>query len=389
MLGAGLLLTGAALVTYQSWPDYGSIARAVALLAGAAIALLAAERYRDDLPVTATIDAHIGTFLAAPASIAVLSVFGITWPTCLLVGGLAAAAATELQSRRWLREPMLAGQVAAIALAATGIGGLTDLTAASVVVAAAVGFLAIGANRRAVASAAIAVVSPVLWVCGELDLGPGTLERAGIIGDQLDWSRPLVGLVAGAVFAVVALRTRSQRLWVAAIAAPFFSSIDHLVEGAERLGASLERYGVTNGDLLLAGFSAVALVFGLIARRTNEPDVRPSSWQAYGPGLTIAGLWLVGTVADRNPGWAIPTALTVGVVAAGIGAWLRLAAPLVGGTVIVAATLLVTSGDALRQAPTWAWLVVGGLALLTIGVMIERAGDRERPDLRHLLDGWD
>jgi hypothetical protein len=105
------------------------------------------------------------------------------------------------------------------------------------------------------------------------------------------------------------------------------------------IGGWLGRYDVTATDRWLATLSLIALAIGLVARRVGTP----SSWVAYSPALAISGLWLVFTVAGRNPGWAIPTALTVGIVAAGLGAWFRLGAPLVGGTAITCLTVLVTS----------------------------------------------
>ena len=101
LLGAALVLIAAAVVLTRSWPGYGELIRAVALVAGSGLATLIAERFRRSVPVTASIGAHVGAFMAGAAGIAATSLFGVEWPLCLVVGGLAAAAATQVQSRRW------------------------------------------------------------------------------------------------------------------------------------------------------------------------------------------------------------------------------------------------------------------------------------------------
>ncbi|MCB0969891.1 MAG: hypothetical protein KDB37_23865, partial [Ilumatobacter sp.] len=94
-----------------------------------------------------------------------------------------------------------------------------------------------------------------------------------------------------------------------------------------------------------------------------------------------------GTQIDRNPVWALPAAVTFGVTAAAIGAWRRLAAPLVAGTAITAATTFVAMGSDLRAVPTWMWLALGGVALLGIAVLIERTS-QHGTTLRDLTDRW-
>lgn len=384
LIGAGLLLLGAAVVLTQSWPDQGEAIRAGGLIAGCALAVWLGERLRRALPVNATIDAHIGAYLVAPAGIATASFFGRTWPLCIAVGGLLATAATEIQSRRWPPRWFLAGQVVAICLVATGVGASTEVTPAVVAVLVAAAFEAAGKHRRAVALASIAVLSPCLWVAAQLRMGPGTLERAGLVGDRLDWSRVVVGLIAGAVFAAVAHRTSTRDLYLAAIAAPIVSGADRIVWSIEKVGSWLTRYGVTTGDRWWATIALALLAGGFVARRFRQP----TSWEAYGAGLIVLWCWLVGTVAVRDTAWALPTALVVGIVAAGLGAWFRLGAPLVAGTALVAGALLAGSWDAIVGAPTWIWLTTGGATLLAVAVAVERSGTRTTPDVHALLDRW-
>jgi len=384
LLGATLVLVAAAVVLTRSWPGYGKLIRAVALVAGSGLATLIAERFRRSVPVTASIDAHVGAFMAGAAGIAVTSLFGAEWPLCLVVGGLAAIAATELQSRRWPPTAMLVGQVVAVCLAATGAGALTPLTAGLVAVLAAVVFEAFSAHRRAATVATIAIFSPVVHIAAWMGYGPGTLERAGVIGERLDWSRPVVGLIAGLVFAAIAYRTSNQHFYIAAMAAPLWTGLDRIVDFVDWISGWLDRYDVTATDRWCATLSLIALGVGFLSRRFGKP----SSWAAYSPALVISGLWLVLTVAGRNPGWAIPAALTVGIIAAGLGAWFRLGAPLVGGTAITTLTILAASWNALEGTPTWVWLALGGTALLGIAVAIERSGVPDKADLESLTERW-
>ena len=101
----------------------------------------AAERLRPLVPTTAGVIAHVGAFLPAPVGIAGASMLGATWPLCLLIGGALAIATTELAGRRWQRSTLHAGQVGAIALAATGFAALTGTTAGLVGAVVAVGLM--------------------------------------------------------------------------------------------------------------------------------------------------------------------------------------------------------------------------------------------------------
>ena len=76
------------------------------------------------------------------------------------------------------------------------------------------------------------------------------------------------------------------------------------------------------------------------------------------------------------------------IAAAGLGAWFRLGAPLVGGTAITTLTVLVASWSALEGTPTWVWLAVGGAALLGTAVLIERGGMPDKADLESLTKRW-
>jgi hypothetical protein len=65
-----------------------------------------------------------------------------------------------------------------------------------------------------------------------------------------------------------------------------------------------------------------------------------------------------------------------------------LAAPLVGGTLLLGVTVFVASGSDLAAIPTWAWLAAGGSLLLATAVSIERAGTPGTAGLRELVGRW-
>jgi hypothetical protein len=228
LLGGALVLTSAGIVLSGDWGSAGPILRFVALLLTAAGLSVGAQRIRVIAPNTAGITAHVGTFLSAAVGVSGTSMFGYAWPTCLLVGGVLAAAATEVQASRWGASTMHAGQTVAIAIAATGLAALTGTTAGLVAGLAALGFLAIGADRRAGGLAVLAVTSPVLWMLANAGIGIGALDRAGITGDRLGWSGPIVGVLAALVAVIAGRRLQNSTLTVVAAGAPVFGLVTGL-----------------------------------------------------------------------------------------------------------------------------------------------------------------
>ncbi len=93
LLGGALVLTASVVVMTNNWDALGRSVRLAALTAGVAAVLWASERLRQIVPTTAGIVAHVGTFLTVPFGIAAVSLFGGTWPYCLVVGGVAGASA--------------------------------------------------------------------------------------------------------------------------------------------------------------------------------------------------------------------------------------------------------------------------------------------------------
>jgi hypothetical protein len=220
LLGGALVLLAAAIIVASTWDSIGQSFRFAGLAVGTAGLTAVAERLRRLVPTTAGIIAHVAAFLVGPIGIAGMSLLGYTWPTCLLVGGAAAVIATEVQARRWDRETFHVGQVVAIALVATGLAALTGTTAGLIAAIAAAGLLAAGAHRRAAGLSVLAVLSPALTALADAGVGAGTFERAGLVGDELSWSGPVVGLLAAMVLGIVARLRRNNGLMLTAVAAP-------------------------------------------------------------------------------------------------------------------------------------------------------------------------
>ena len=185
LLGGALVLIAAASIVVSNWDAIGRTFRVLGLIAGTGGLLYGSERLRHLAPTTSNIVAHVGTFLTASVGIATLSLFGVTWPGCLLAGGLAALAATAWQADRWSPQVFLAAQVGAISLAATGLAELTGTTGGLIAAIAALGLLLAGAERRAAGLAILAVLSPVLSALADAGIGSGTFERAGLVGERL------------------------------------------------------------------------------------------------------------------------------------------------------------------------------------------------------------
>jgi hypothetical protein len=228
IVGGALVLLAAGVVVATNWDALGRSIRfgGLLLVTGAIVAI--AERLRRTAPTTAGIIAHVGAFLAAPIGIAAMSLFGSTWPTCLVVGGAIALAATEIQARRWKCTTFLVGQVAAAAIAAIGVAALTGTTAGIVAGVAAAALLAMGAERRAVGVATLAVLSPALTALADVGIGAGTLERAGLIGERLGWSGPVVGMIAATILGIVAKHRHSNGLMLMAATAPLLGLVTGL-----------------------------------------------------------------------------------------------------------------------------------------------------------------
>ena len=114
----------------------------------------------------------------------------------------------------------------------------------------------------------------------------------------------------------------------------------------------------------------------ILAGAAIRATLRPSTWLAYSPGLGTAFAWFLMSQPDVDGDWATLAALSAGVVSVGVGGVRKLGAPLVLGTVALVGTLLISAGPRLAEAPTWAWIAIGGVTLLAVAALVERS---ERP----------
>ncbi|MEZ5297918.1 MAG: hypothetical protein R2697_17075 [Ilumatobacteraceae bacterium] len=86
----------------------------------------------------------------------------------------------------------------------------TGTTGGVIAALAALVWLLFGAERRPAALAIVAVSTPTLTALADAGIGAGTFARAGLVGERLGWSGPVVGLLSSMVLAVVARRRRGD-----------------------------------------------------------------------------------------------------------------------------------------------------------------------------------
>ena len=272
--------------------------------------------------------------------------------------------------------------------------------------------LAFGGSSRTVsdarghAAAGLAVLTAGL-ILATVGVDPGTAAMAGVLagaalsGIAIVDRRTRPALTAGLTASALAVHAST-------FASPVFMSISVMAAGAQvALAAGLWRgpraalpgavvavgamvstwwttgtndwaiaaiapYGATGVDIVVGILAAGLVALGAVVRRTQPV----TSWLAYGPGLALAGTWLLASQLDPGTDWATFGALALGVVALGIGGWRHLGAPLVGGTLMIAATFVLSAGPRLASAPTWLWIAGGGVGLLVVAALVERS---ERP----------
>jgi hypothetical protein len=135
------------------------------------------------------------------------------------------------------------------------------------------------------------------------------------------------------------------------------------------LVAGLAPHGVTGTDVAAAVLATALFVGGLYLRKV---DPEQSSWMAYGPGLALAGVYLLSTQATAHQNGRVAVAVALGVVAVAAGGLRRLGAPLLLGTALLVASTLLASGHQLARLGVWAWLAVGGVSLIGLALLIEK-----------------
>lgn len=162
------------------------------------------------------------------------------------------------------------------------------------------------------------------------------------------------------------------------------AALSHAGAGAITLGAwiqlAVRDVGVAEAYVALPALHL--LVAGALARREG----RVSSWAAYVPSLAIFGVTATVERVGGGPGWHAVLAGATGVVAVAAGGWRRLAGPLVVGTGLLGIVVGYESLAVAASVPTWAWLALGGSALLATGIALERADTSPAEAGRRIVD---
>lgn len=381
LLGGALVLAAAASIVVTNWDAIGRTLRIVGLIAGTGGLLIGAERLRDLAPSTSNVIAHVGTLLTTTVGIAALSLFGVTWPGCLVAGGIFGAIASELQAGRWSPQLLRAAQVGAIALATTGIAALTGTTGGLVAAIAALGLLLAGAERRAAALALLAVVSPVLHAVADAGVGDGTFERAGLVGARLGWSGPIVGLLAAMVLAVTARRRRHDGLMVAAAIAPVLG----IVTGVAAIDGSVVAWLTVPALVTIAAEAARWL---LPSGRLRRPaTLAADSIAATVAGLALPAPWIVAkiepTTSIGHP-WAMATSVTAFAVALATLRWRRCDHDLLALGVPALLALVVASIAAIGAGP----LPTAMVAVAAAAALFAHSGRSAHPITLYVPAGW-
>ncbi len=308
LVGGALVLLAAAIVVVSSWDTIGRSVRFAGFVAGTTALLAIAERLRSVVPTSGGIIAHVGTFLTAGVGIAGLSLFGVTWPTCLVAGGLIAVVATEVQAQRWQRQTFRLGQIAGLCMFATGAADLTGATGGLIAAILAVGLLAVGAQRRSAALAILALLSPALSALADVGIGAGTFERAGLVGDRLGWSGPIVGVMVAMVLGVVATQRRNNGLMLTAAMAPVIG----LVTGLAAVDGSTTAWLSVPALLVIAA----ELGWWLLPSERFRAEISTAVNGLSGTLAVVACTTPVVAATDPSNGtlvtpWAVPLALTL------------------------------------------------------------------------------
>ena len=229
--GASLLLVASIIVVAGNWESIDPVVRFSGLVAALFGVYFAAEAGRRRFPTTSTALATLAACLTAPVGVAAAATLGEPWSVCTLVGGVAALAATEVQSRRWNVAPLKAATVVAFGLAAVGLSALTAIPVSIIGAVGAVAGLLLGSTRRTLTLAVAVGAMPLLVALADAGIGAGTLARMGATGDVLVWSAPLSCAIAAAVIAVLAQRARNAPLAVVSMAVLGSGVLTSLISG--------------------------------------------------------------------------------------------------------------------------------------------------------------
>ena len=368
--GASLLLVASIIVVAGNWESIDPVVRFSGLVAALFGVYFAAEAGRRRFPTTSTALATLAACLTAPVGVAAAATLGEPWSVCTLVGGVAALAATEVQSRRWNVAPLKAATVVAFGLAAVGLSALTAIPVSIIGAVGAVTGLLLGSTRRTLTLAVAVGAMPFLVALADAGIGAGTLARMGATGDVLVWSAPLSCAIAAAVIAVLAQRARNAPLAVVSMAVLGSGVLTSLISG----DVDGVVWFCVPAIVLLATEAVAATrvdsIWRQLARTATVPiGVGLATAALVSPLVTLAARWDAPADVVADDRWYVPLALwsaaliacTAGSARRRGGSWLS-AAPL-------AATVASMSTLAMAGAPMWGFAVAALFGWIVISAV--------------------
>lgn len=308
--GATLLLLASIVVVAGRWESITPEVRFAGLVASLLGIYFVAETIRERLTATASALAVLAATITAPVGIAAAATLEQPWPVCVLVGGLLALVATEIQSRRWSVPTLKVATAVAVGLAASGAAALTSTPVGVLGAVAAALALALGAERRSIALATAASAVPFLFVLADAGIGVGTLARLGATGPSLDWGAPLTSVIAAVVIAIAAHRRSSLSLVALSIASLAVGGM----LGLSRLESSAAIWWTLPAASVLLVHAVIALAPGTVwarAARLSSPFlVAPLAVGAMLSPLLTSAARAIDDLSDTDLTWALPLGLT-------------------------------------------------------------------------------
>jgi hypothetical protein len=214
---------------------------------------------------------------------------------------------------------------------------------------------------------------------------PGCIVNAslcGVVGliDSLDNSNAIgqvffiIGLI---LIAIGVIRSIGALIPVGSV----FSTIGFWITLATQEVHSLELYTAPVALGLIALGMYNRNVFGShIEQRINDGTVaniatttRMSSWAAY--AFPLALFELSAFIESINTGSRVHSVIggAVAIIAIALGAWRKLSAPLMIGTIALVIFIVREIFHVADAVPVWAWIATGALVLIGVAVVLEKS----------------
>ncbi len=346
-------------LAWAASPDSAGAWAALAVVAVGAAGLVATVRG----PATSSVASLTVASVAVWAGLSVAPV----WPSSAWapVVGMALGTGVLAVGRRWL---LAAAAVPWVALA---VMGALDVTPAA---------MAVGALVMAVALTGAALVSERPGPVDVAAVSTAVVALAASAGYPGGALTSAAGVVIGAQGWLYGALRRQRNLSVAGriVLAVSLLTVPSTTGLAQDVVDALRPLGIDRLDVAVGVVSLALLSGGWWLRRSGRAGPL-GSWPAYGPGLLLAGLHLLSSQSATGQVGRAAVAIAIGVVAVAVGGLRRLGAPLVLGTLLIAASSVLAGGAQLAELPVWIWLAVGGVGLLLVAVLIERGGPKAGP----------